>query len=392
MPRFGTIIRQIGIRRLVPLLVFAVAAVVLAIRAYHEEIDLYRKAIWQVIAGERGTPVAPAEAPRPPSSAEERLAVLRCLSELHRQRAVSQMVPTLEQWMKDDPDADVRQKAVEVRGLIAVEHEDKVCPLSVAQALFDKEENVHQSASLVACLFKKYPPPVMATLLKAATHTDAEVRNHAIGILAEPAKRDKAARAAIGTARNDPDFHVRHNAHCGWYALTGDLESFVPHCLRTQAEYSNMPPLPPESSERAQMQHCTKRFIQTSTLEALQRRGEEHPDEVAKSILRHLQSSKQVLRRGAAALVGSLAADAQAVRRQARRPDGKLAPGLGEQRTPKRPNGTEALDSPKLLARLSEMNVEAILRTLARTDAEEAVRKSAAAALEKWSALQKPRP
>ncbi len=329
---------------------------------------------------------------RPPSSVEERVGLLRCLSELCRSPAVTHAVPTLERWIQEDPDADVRQKAVEVRGLIAYEHENKVCPLSVARALLDREANVRGAAGNVAGLCKEFPPAVVPALLEATAHEDASVRSDAILALGKVASRNETARAAIEAARDDKDFGVRHNAHCQWFQLTGDLDNFVPYCLRIQAEYSNLPLLPPDGSEGAKAERCMKQLMQRGTLHGLARQAEERPDKVAKLTLHYLGGGTPVMRRGAATFVGSLAEDALTARREAGDLAEGPAPGGGKQDDRGLPNVLGPLDSPRLLARLAELKVEEALLRLVRTDDDAEVRETATAAVKKWAALQKGRP
>jgi hypothetical protein len=343
-----------------------------------------------------------AQKPRPQAPAEERLEVLACLDDLCKQPAVTRSIPTVERWMKDDPDTHVRWRATELRCLIAHYHEDGVCPPSVVRTLFDEDREMHGAAETYSGLFKEVSPEAMDLLLTALAQGDRDVRRGALSLLDCAAARDDRARRAIRDAREDKDFGVRHNAHCNWFKLTGDLDDLLPYCLRVQVEYGDLPPVPPGSSEEAARERCSKELMQTGTFDLLQRQGEERTDEVAKALLRHLEGDTPILRQGAAVFLGAVSDENINARRKARglsasRPVHSSARFSEEQVSEEqagrgRPAGAQVLGSPKLLARLSELKVEEALHKREDGDQEQAVREAAAAALKSWSALQEEGP
>jgi len=330
---------------------------------------------------------------RPQASAEERLEVLDCLSHLSEQIGVTRSIPLIERWMKEDPDPRVRWRATEARCLIAHHHENGACPPSVARTLFDEDRELRGALETYSGLFKEVPPETTEVLLTAAAQGDPAVRRGAILLLGQAAERDDRARRAIDAAREDKDFEVRHNAYCAWFKVTGDLEAFVPYCLRIQVDYRNLPLLPPSSPEEAKRQRASKQLMQMAAFTVLQQQGEERTDEVAKLILRYIDDSTPIMRRGAAVFVSLVADNTIFVRRQARGLLKGVPTREGRQDEPERPPaGLKPLASPKLLARLTELKVEEALHKLEGEDQDQAVREVAADALRSWAALQEERP
>jgi hypothetical protein len=320
---------------------------------------------------------------RPTSPAQERIVLLRCLMKNYRDPVVTDTVPILEGWMKEDPDSFVRYKAIELRGMIAYEHEKKVCPLSVAQALLDKEADPREAAELAASLLKEFPPEVIAVVLTAAKNADADMRGKAMQVVALVADRNKEARTVLAAARNDKEFGIRHNAHAAWFKLTDDLDIFLPYCLQIQVEFGNLPPPPADSSEKVKRERFSKQLMRAGVLRLVHQQGEQRTEKVASLIFDQFKNETPLIRRCAAAFIAYLADDTLKVPRKAK----AVKDGTTFDEEKRDDFELEHVYSLKLITRLSELNIDKKLLQLERDDGDQEVRETAAAARKKWSAL-----
>lgn len=76
-------------------------------------------------------------------------------------------VPVLERCLKTDPDAEVRNAAVQARAMIAAKRKEP-CPLAVVEAMLDKDLSVSQNASACGELFKTFSSGSVEVLLRCA--------------------------------------------------------------------------------------------------------------------------------------------------------------------------------------------------------------------------------
>jgi hypothetical protein len=320
------------------------------------------------------------QAPKP-----ERLAAAEWLIKRCARPAAPSAIPALERCIRQDPDEDVRFKAVEALAMIAYQPKHKVCPVAVVEAFLDKDAEVRSIAQGCAGMFREFAPGSAGVLLKAAGHPDPLARGPAILTLAYAAGKDEKVQQVIRAARNDPDFRVRNDAYSGWFLITNKLEDIVPYRLRTLTEFRDEPPLPPNSTEAARTEKTWKNLLQLGAAVHLQNLAEERAEEMAKLVLAHLDDRDAVLRRGAACLVGDLARSHAQTLNPAR-----LPPFIIPDEKPKDP--PKSSQPPKLLVRLQEMKIEERLRKLQRDDPVEAVRKTAAESLEQLAALKEKKP
>src|SRR5262245_54703011 len=149
----------------------------------------------------------------PTATKDERLAVakwvLRNFPSKHSPRAI----PALEELVRKDPDAEVRQTAVAALVYIVNRH-DVPCPLGLIVALRDPVDEVRWQASVLGGPFKRrLAPGAFEALLAAAADERAEVRSTALIHLAHAAGKDPKARAVIEKAKEDKVFEVRFTAH-----------------------------------------------------------------------------------------------------------------------------------------------------------------------------------
>lgn len=307
------------------------------------------------------------------------MTLLRSLIKGHKNTTTRETIPIIERWMKEDPDYLVRYKAIELRGLIALEHENKVCPLCVALALFDKDVNVLEAVVSVTGLMKEFSPEVIATVLAAAKTEGTERRFNVLMVVGLIADRSEEARNVISNARSDTDFRIRYNANGTWFRVTGDLDGLIRHCLRIQAEFSNLPLAQSGSTDGEQL--YLKQVMLFGVQRKLQQQGEEETDKVASAILECSASESPLLRRGTAIFIGFLADAALKAR-------GKTGKSKESNQPADNYFSNEPLDSSKLLARLSELGIEGALLKLERSDSDAEVREAARDSLKKWSALK----
>ncbi|MBV9125013.1 MAG: hypothetical protein JO112_16790, partial [Planctomycetes bacterium] len=197
-----------------------------------------------------------------------------------------QALRAVEHCVKQDPDPEVRAKAVEVLGMTAYQHQPRVCPLAVLEALLDPDADVRNIAMGCSGMYREFAPGAREVLLKATRHEAPGVRSHALLLLAEIAPRDAGVVQIIRAAQNDKDFDVRCDAHFALFRITGKLEDVVPYYLRMTAE-CRAEPSPRTEAEKEERTRKVLRCL--GALNLLSDLGEKRPDELAKFLLEMLK-------------------------------------------------------------------------------------------------------
>jgi HEAT repeat protein len=334
----------------------------------------------------------------PSNSREQRLAALEWLLKRCSRPAALQVMPAVERCIRHDPDGKVRTKAVETLGMTAYQPRKKICPLAVLEALFDKDADVRNIAMGVSGMYKQFAPGALPLLFKAAAGKNPDLRGYALFLLSLADGKNPQVQKVIRAARDDKDFRVRHDAHLAWFRITGKLDDLLPYSLGVLAAFRSEP-LDPKNSEAGKQERIHKNLIQIGILGHLWHLGEERTDEVAKSLVAHLDAKEPGVRRGAVMFIEFLVGAAMV------KPQPNILPFLSPSRSAPPPDLSpllpylekekpgKAIDKkppppPELLVRIEQLGVEKKLRQMQERDPDPAVRRAAAAAVKRWEAYK----
>jgi len=312
---------------------------------------------------------------------EDRLKALGWLNGNSRAANADKAVPALERCSRDDPEWEVRQKAVLCLGLIA-RSMDRPCPLAVLEAIHDKEDFVRYQAFERAALFKAYPAEALDVLLRGVQADNAELRGTSLLLLPRVAAKDPKALAAVEQATKDKVFDVRHSAHVARFRLRDKLDEFLPYLIRVREDPASVLSPVPADSEVGKNELRERNLVLLGTGSRMVEWGESRTDELAAALVKLLADESPVMRRGAAGLIG-----ASAVKVEPPRQGGPFDSILPYIDPPAAPKGA-APEKSKVAARLERLGVVAALQKMQADDTDRTVRDAARSALERLATVQ----
>jgi HEAT repeat len=353
----------------------------------------------------------------PKASNEDRLQVAMWFRSNFASEHAKRAVPALEQLIRKDPDAKVREEAVISLSQIA-RRRKQPCPLALVEATRDREEQVRWHAVAMAGLFKKdFEPGAVDVLVQGTRDEPYDIRSACLFLLAHAGGKDAKALAAIDAAKKDKEFDVRHSAHCARFHATGDLTEFLAYIIRVREEPDAVLNRLPAESEAAKVQQCQRNLFLIGSALSVARWAEARPEDLAAALLKFLSDKSPATRRGAADLIGASARriekpvfdpttgplvgqdplqsllpyiDPEGVLPKERAADGPaprkvfLTPDAAEPEPKKVSLSSPPPPHPSNVAvRLRELKVEDRLKELRGKDPDETVRKAAARALER---------
>lgn len=91
-------------------------------------------------------------------------------------------IRALEQAARDEPDVEIRGRAIVTLGLMA-HHQKLPCPLALLRAMSDKDEEVRSHAGSVVALFTQYAPGAAEVLVKGTQSADPAIRTNYLYVL-----------------------------------------------------------------------------------------------------------------------------------------------------------------------------------------------------------------
>lgn len=154
----------------------------------------------------------------------ERLAAVEWLGRQRREPNRTAALQALERCVRTDGDVEVRLKAIEEVGMMALQRKPYVAPQALIDVLLDADAEVRSRALACCSLVKdqRFPPEALPTLLKVAEHADPNTRADGLFALGRTAPADPRARAALRKARADADDYVRYCAGVVWFRYVED--------------------------------------------------------------------------------------------------------------------------------------------------------------------------
>jgi hypothetical protein len=309
----------------------------------------------------------------------ERLQAVKWINSNRARKEAARAIPALERCIKKDGDVEVRVKAVEALSMVAYQIRPRTCPLSVLEALTDPHEDVRNIAMGGSGMFDRVAEGGVPLLLKLTEATDAGVRGHAVLMLAHAEGKNPKSLLVARRATKDRDEGVRHDAHSAVFQITGRLEDAVPYWLRTQETIWEVSPSRPEPALTTEKERARRNLHRLASFGRLYDLGEERTEEMARLLVRLLESKSADARRVTAAYIGNLGHFRvtyleNPIRYAFPKPVSKreVPPFKGE-------------------ARLRALKVEDRLRKLADKDNDAAVREAARYALKQLATPTKPK-
>jgi hypothetical protein len=308
----------------------------------------------------------------------ERLEAIKWLCRHAEAKDAHLAISALEQCIRKDPEAKVRENAIEALGLITKERQEP-CPLVIVEALLDKDIYVSQMANALAGLFTKYAPGSVEILLRCARSERATLREYSVSLLALAAGKDKRVLEAIRKATHDENFGVRHNAHCALFQANGNLEEFLAYFARLQDDPDGTLGQVDRNSEAGKQELLSRNLALISSAMLIAEWSDKRAEELAPILLKMLASPSPVMRRCAARWIG-----ASATKVDLAISDWKK---LFEQ-PPKHVKPQQPLQQSKVAIHLEKLKIRDRLRQLRDNDPDRTVRDTARWALEQFARVR----
>jgi hypothetical protein len=315
------------------------------------------------------------------------------------------VVAALERCLREDPEGEVRQRAV---GALChwANRLGRPCPLAVTQALSDSVDEVRWEAAAWAAVFKTFAPGSTEVLLRGVNSDRAELRSTSLLLLARAAGKDPKALDAMEKATNDKVFDVRHSAHLALFRARDRLDEHLPYLIRVREDPALVLTPGPADTEIAKQERAQRNLFLLGIATQVIEWSESRADELAGVLMKLLDDKSAVMRRGAANLI---AASAIKVELPAQRPGdpfglaglpkdgwaGSILPYLDPEGAAKREKDARPEERPqksKVAGCLEKLQVEDRLRKLRDDDPDRSVRAAASRALEQLAGLKEKKP
>jgi len=331
----------------------------------------------------------------------ERLRALNWLSANARDKQAAVAIPAMEKSIRDDPEADVRQEAVNTLGQLTLRRK-MPCPLIILEALHDPEDFVRYQADVSANLFKTFAPGAADVLFRGVTADNAELRSSSLRLLASVAGKDPKALAAMEKAKTDKVLDVRHTAHLALFRATNKLNEYLPYLIRIREDPASFLSPGPEDSELAKQERTYRNMILLGIGIQVIDWSETRADELAEVLFKLLKDESAVMRRGAARLIGAAAVKMERPVARGIEPltapnwiDGSLIPLFNPEADPglkKESKPKEAPQPSKVAKRLEKLQVKTVLGKLRDEDPDRSVRDAARSALDRLASVLAKKP
>jgi hypothetical protein len=333
-----------------------------------------------------------------------RLNTIRRINEVGARNA-GLAVPALERCIRNDPEGEVRQRAV--NALSSLAHRLKrPCPLAVAEALRDPVDLVRWEAAAWAGTFKSFAAGSAEALLRGVSADKADARSTCLLLLGRVAGNDPKAIDAMNKATKDKVFDVRHSAHIALFTAKNKLDEYLPYLIRFREDPASvLTPAPPDSKLAKQERAQRNMFLLGIAMQMMEW-SETRADELAAVLMKLLGDKSALMRRGAANLIAASAVKVELAAPRKGNPfdlagtwkDGgssAILPYIDPEAAAKEAKKTPPKKRPqksKVALCLEKLKVEDRLRNLRNDDPDRSVREAARRALERLAALNEKKP
>jgi hypothetical protein len=319
-----------------------------------------------------------------------RLEALKWLKGHCGAKNAAQAIPMVEQCIRADPEAIVRNAAVEGLASLARKRQEP-CPLAIIEAMLDKDEMVSQTADLNAGHFKRFAPGCVEVLLRCARSANANLRGSSLLHLAHAGGKDGRGLEAIEKAKDDKSFGVRHNAHCALFQANNNLQEFLTYLIRLQEDPAGVLGPVDTKSEDGKRELTVRNLAVLGSAAIVIEWSEDRAPDLAAALMKLLADPSPKIRRGAARLIGASAAkveladiDWKTLLEPLADADKwkKLLEPLADADKSQKP-----LQRSKAAVQFEKLKIAARLRELRDNDPDQRVRQAARTALERLAAV-----
>lgn len=329
-----------------------------------------------------------------------RLNALQWINQKAGAKNAALAVPALERCIRDDPEGEVRQRAVAALSHLA-NRLGRPCPLAVTQALCDPVDLVRWEAAAWAGTFKGFAPGSAKVLLRGVTADKADVRSTCLLLLARAAGNDPKALDAMNKAKKDKVLDVRHSAHIALFIARNKLDEHLPYLIRVREDPESVLTPAPADSALAKLERAQRNLFLLGIAMQVIQWSETRADELAAVLTKLLGDDLAVMRRGAVNLIAASVVKVELAARRKGAPLGfadmpkdgwssTILPYLDPEGAAKRGKETRPKERPqksKVARCLEKLKVTDRLRKLCNDDPDRSVREAARAALERLAAL-----
>lgn len=212
--------------------------------------------------------------------------------------------PALERCVRADPDPEVRGRAVQTLCNLTVAGGE--CPLAVVEALLDAEDIVRWNAMAYMPAFKTFAAGSVDVLLRGVQLPKAHARGDCLLILGRAGRGNDRAVAALERVTGDKVFEVRANAHIGLFHAHDTIARHLPYLIRLRDDPKILEPIP-DDPKRAEEERVLKNLLILGSMNTFAEWSATRTDEFADALLKLTGDESPLMRRGAVALVGTLA-------------------------------------------------------------------------------------
>jgi hypothetical protein len=331
----------------------------------------------------------------------KRLTTLQWINHHADQKNAVIAVPALERCIRDDPEGEVRQRAVAALAQLA-NRLGRPCPLAVIQALHDSVDEVRWEAAVWAGVFKKFAPGSATVLLRGVKADKADLRSSSLLLLARAAGNDPEALDAMDKAKKDKVFDVRNSAHLALFLAKNKLDEHLPYLIRVREDPDSVLTPIPEDPEVAKQERAQRNLCLLGIATRVIEWSESRADELATVLMKLLGDDSAVMRRGAANLIAASAVKVELPAKREVNPldfaampkDGwspSILPYVDPESAAKRGKDDRLAERPlksKVAHCLDKLKVEDRLRKLRDDDPDRSVRYAARRALERLAGLK----
>jgi hypothetical protein len=316
----------------------------------------------------------------PKNDKAARLDALRWIDLRLRSDQVDPVIPALSRCVKDDPEPEVRSRAIAV--LARMERQGKrPCPVALIEAMLDKTDIVRWEAGVQVGLFPDLAPGAAPVLLRGTKSEDPDVRGNVLFPLGKAARKDPKLLPALRERTKDKDWFVRDCAHIALYRATEQIDDYLRYLARERAAAHKAWPPRKEESEEEKRLRARRNLLLIGGSVLLSEWLQTRPKDLSGTLGRALEDEAASERSAAALLLADFAALYRDMKSTPRGERGKdrvpPPPVFPAANTP----AEQAERAARLADQMRELGVLGRLRKLADRDPDKEVRRAAAEAL-----------
>jgi HEAT repeat protein len=318
---------------------------------------------------------------QPGHAKAERLDALGWMDQHLGSAELDRAIPALERVIKDDPETDVRRRAITTLARLELQRK-RPCPLALFEAVLSPTDNVRWEAGLWVGQFQEFAPGAAAVLLRGTRSDKPDVRGNVLFPLGRAARKDAKLVPAIRERLKDEAWFVRDCAQIALYRATDQFDDYLPYLARERETAHRARPAGEGESA------AEKRLRETRNLLLIGRAGllsewlETRPKDVARVLGKMLDDKAPAERVAPAILLADFAPLYPLLRRSDRKAGIEGTTPWAELTADNSPQ-VKRERAAHLASRLKELGLLDRFARLAQNDPDAEVRRAAGEALER---------